>query len=216
MSQTAAKSAAPGYRAIADAISARRSIRSYLAAPVPDDLIEALLGVAITAPSAHNRQPWRFRVLRSDKEKIALAIAMGAQLRHDRAADGDAAQLIDDDASRSYARITSAPAIIVMCLSLEDMDRYPDARRNQAEYLMAVQSVAMAGQNFLLAAAAAGLGACWVCAPLFCPKIVSAALELPGVWQPQGMITLGYPANAGKPFKRHPIGRLCLSGPQET
>lgn len=210
MSHTAGKSAAPGYRAIADAISGRRSIRRYRADPVADDLIDELLTVAITAPSAHNRQPWRFRVVRSNKEKIALATAMGAQLRRDRAADGDATQLIEDDAARSYARITSAPVIIVMCLSLEDMDRYPDARRNQAEYLMAVQSVAMAGQNLQLAAAAAGLGACWVCAPLFCPAVVSTTLDLPDVWQPQGMITLGYPASAGKPFKRQPIDTLCL------
>jgi nitroreductase len=33
-----------------------------------------------------------------------------------------------------------------------------------------------------------------MCAPLFCPDVVRAALELPDDWQPQGVITLGYPA----------------------
>src|ERR1700704_3659263 len=59
------------------------------------------------------------------------------------------------------------------------MAPYPDPRRAQAEYLMAVQSVAMAVQNLLLAAHAEGLGACWMCAPLFCGEAVRAALALP-------------------------------------
>jgi nitroreductase len=41
---------------------------------------------------------------------------------------------------------------------------------------------------------ALGLAACWVCAPLFTPHLVSDTLGLPDEWQPQGLITLGYPA----------------------
>ncbi len=41
---------------------------------------------------------------------------------------------------------------------------------------------------------AEGLGACWVCAPLFAPEEVRAELALPLDWQPQGVVTLGYPA----------------------
>ncbi len=59
---------------------------------------------------------------------------------------------------------------------------------------MAVQSVALACQNLLLAAHAYGLGACWMCAPLFVPHVVRQVLELPAAWQPQALITLGYPA----------------------
>lgn len=177
-------------------ISSRRSIRRYRDTPVMSETIELLLTAAISAPSAHNRQPWRFRLLR-DGEKEALAAAMGARLRHDRLADGDPLDAIDVDITRSYARISGSPAIIVMCLSMEDMDHYTDMRRAQAEYLMAVQSVAMAGQNLLLAAHATGLGACWVCAPLFCPETVRTVLNLPDSWQPQGMITIGYPAEHG-------------------
>jgi coenzyme F420-0:L-glutamate ligase / coenzyme F420-1:gamma-L-glutamate ligase len=79
-------------------------------------------------------------------------------------------------------------------LSMADMDRYPDRARQHNEWTMAVQSTAMAGQNLLLAAHAAGLGACWMCAPLFCPDAVREVLELPESWQPQGLVTLGYPA----------------------
>lgn len=67
---------------------------------------------------------------------------------------------------------------------------------------MAVQSVAMAGQNLLLAAHAHGLGACWMCAPLFCPDVVRSALSLPIDWEPQGLITLGNPAQSRSKTRR--------------
>lgn len=194
----------PDGAALLAAIAGRRSIRRYRDDAVPRALIDSLLQAAISAPSAHNRQPWRFHVVHRD-EKVRLANAMGNRLRRDRLADGDANEVVEADAARSYARLTEAPAVIVVGLSMADMDRYPDDKRSRAEYLMAVQSVAMAGQNLLLAAHAAGLGACWVCAPLFCPDTVGEVLALPADWQPQGMVTLGYPADGGKPRVRKPL-----------
>jgi nitroreductase len=63
----------------------------------------------------------------------------------------------------------------------------------------------MAVQNLLLAAASDGLGACWMCAPLFCPEVVRGALDLPTDWGPQALVTLGHPASAGKPASRRPL-----------
>lgn len=177
-----------------DAIFGRRSLRRYRAEPVPRTILLELLHSAIYAPSAHNRQPWRFAVTDSPERKHTLASAMGDRLKHDLAADGAPAAVIEADVERSYERITSAPAIVVLCLTLAEMDAYPDTVRSQHEWTMAVQSIAMAGQNLLLSAHAAGLGACWMCAPLFCPDVVRAALELPSDWQPQALITLGFPA----------------------
>jgi F420 biosynthesis protein FbiB-like protein len=175
-------------------IQDRRSIRRFLPEPVPRALIERLLTAATWAPSAHNRQPWRFVVIETLARKVELAQAMGARLRADLMADGVDPALIEADAARSYDRLTSAPVLILVCLTLADMDVYPDHKRAHNEVVMTVQSVAMAGQNLLLAAHEAGLGACWMCAPLFCPDVVSAALSLPDDWQPQGLIALGYPA----------------------
>ncbi len=186
------------------AIEGRRSIRRYTDRAAPRDAVERLLTAATWAPSAHNRQPWRFVVITSDSVKSALAGTMGERLRADRLADGDAPDQVDADAARSYARITSSPVVIAVCLSMVDMDTYPDTRRKKAEYTMAAQSVAMAVQNLLLAAHAEGLGACWMCAPLFCPDAVAAALDLPADWEPQALVTLGYPANEGKPASRRP------------
>jgi F420 biosynthesis protein FbiB-like protein len=187
---------------------ARRSIRRYRARALPDGLIERLIDAARWAPSAHNRQPWRFVVLRESERKERLADAMGARLRADRLADGDAPDALERDVAASRARIVTAPAVIAACCTLADMDRYPDARRAEAERLMAVQSTAMAVQNLLLLAHAEGLGACWMCAPLFCPDTVRAALDLPADWEPQALVTLGYPDNAGRPRERRAIADI--------
>lgn len=182
----------------------RRSIRRYLQDPVPQGLVNKLLKAAIWAPSAHNRQPWRFVVISAPEKKSQLAQAMGDKLKKDLTRDGLDHEVIEKDVSRSYRRITNAPLLVLVCTSMEDMDSYPDARRQMSEWTMAVQSTAMAGQNLLLAAYALGLGACWMCAPLFCPEVVQEALELPVDWQPQGLVTLGYPAEI-KEKSRRPI-----------
>lgn len=200
---------------VPDVIRARRSIRRYLPAKVDEEIVQTLLAAAADAPSSHNRQPWRFVVLRPDEHKAQLANAMGERLRADRTRDGDRADVIEADVARSFARITGAPIVIAVCLTLRDVDQYPDAKRNQAEFLMAVQSTAMAVQNLLLAAHDAGLGACWMCAPLFCPDAVSTALALPADWQPQALVTVGYPADGGKPYQRRPLADLVKTAEAE-
>ena len=179
---------------ILEAIRQRRSIRRYLPDPVPEGLLTEILTSATWAPSAHNRQPWRFAVVRSPADKERLAQAMGTRLRADLEADGVPLDLIHADVARSYRRLTNAPVLVVVCLTMADMDSYPDARRQRNERIMAVQSTAMAGQNLLLAAHALGMGGCWLCAPLFVPGTVRDVLALPPDWEPQGLITLGYPA----------------------
>lgn len=176
------------------AIHNRRSIRRYQEKSVPKPLIETILGTGIWAPSAHNRQPWRFAVLQSFDIKERLALAMGERLRRDLSSDFVPQAVIDKDVQRSYDRLTSAPVLIVVCMSLQDMDTYTDDRRNKNEKIMAIQSTAMAGQNILLSSYELGLASCWMCAPLFCPDVVRDTLNLADDWQAQGIISLGYPA----------------------
>lgn len=172
----------------------RRAIRRYQKRPVKREIVKQLLESAIWAPSAHNRQPWRFAVLTAHEDKERLARAMGEKLFKDRTADGDPNPDIEGDVARSWSRIVGAPVVIGVFLSMSAMDRYPDEGRNRAEHLMAVQSVAMAAQNLWLLAHAEGLGACWLCAPLFVPDLVRETLNLPEDWQAQGLMTLGWPA----------------------
>ncbi len=191
-------------------ILSRRSIRRYQSdRPVPRGVLEDILAAATWAPSAHNRQPWRFVAITSPTVRQDLALAMGARLRADLTADNVPSEVIEKDVSRSFSRINGAPALILACMSMADMDRYPDPKRAAAERVMAMQSTALAVQNLLLAAHAEGLGACWMCAPLFCPDVVSTQLDLPVDWEPQALITLGYPAEQ-KQSTRQPLESRVL------
>jgi F420 biosynthesis protein FbiB-like protein len=175
-------------------IRGRRSIRRYQPRPIPRALIECLLEAAIWAPSAQNRQPWRFCVVTDGDAIAALTGRMAEQWRRDLVADGVDPADVEQQVSERRARIAGAAALIVLSVSMEEMDVYPDERRSQAEWTMTVQSAALAGQNLLLAAHHYGLGACWMCAPLFVPDLIRDALALPPTWHPQALITLGYPA----------------------
>ena len=209
-SETAA-ARVPDKDSFATLVMGRRSIRRYRPEPVETALVERVLAQSTWAPSAHNRQPWRFAVVAQAKRRT-LADAMAARLQRDRLADGDDPAVVAADAARSIARLTEAPALVLVCLIMAEMDRYPDQRRAQAEFLMAVQSAAMAVQNLLLAAQSEGLGSCMLCAPLFCPDTVLEALDLPRDWQPQCLITLGWPANAGKTASRRPLSDVLAAG----
>ena len=177
-------------------VRTRRSIRRYDGRPVTRELLHRLLEAAVWAPSAHNRQPWRFCVVTERATQEALSAAMGARWRADLTADGADPAFIARRVAISHARVTGAGALVVACMSMEEMDAYPDPTRAHAEWTMATQSVALACQNLLLAAHAHGLGACWMCAPLFVPDLVRTVLDLPPAWEPQALITLGYPAES--------------------
>ena len=142
------------------------------------------------------------------ESRHTLAQAMGRKLRLDRTADGDALESIEGDIDRSYQRITQAPIAIVLCVDMHDMDHYRDQARNDAEYLMAVQSTAMAAQNLLLATRAEGLGACIMCAPLFCPDLVIESLQLPRQWRAHMLATIGEPATPAKARTRLPLDQV--------
>jgi len=186
----------------------RRSVRRFSSEGVSDEVLERVLEAATWAPSAHNRQPWRFAVLTTPDARIVLADAMGTEFRRDLQADGLSDEELEAQVARSRQRILEAPLVIIICLDTSVGDDYPEARRQQAEYLMSVQSVAMAGENLLLAAHDEGLGGVWVCAPLFAQESVRTALELPLEWQPQGMLLLGYPAKVPNMRSRRPIAEI--------
>ena len=70
-----------GLQKIAEVIATRRSVRHYVQEPIARELVDELLRCAVHAPSAHNRQPWRFVVIRELETQASLAEAMGSRLR---------------------------------------------------------------------------------------------------------------------------------------
>lgn len=176
-----------------DFLKRRRSVRKYRDREVPAELIDRSLDMARWAPSAHNAQPWRFFVIRKQELKKKLAGEMAACLKADLIQDGVPERTAEERAKASIDNFSRAPVLIVACIDKGRMDSYPDSFRQKAEEVMATQSLAAAIQNLLLSASAIGLGACWHCAPLFCPDVVRRAIRIPDTWFPQALVTLGYP-----------------------
>lgn len=125
--------------------------------------------------------------------KTQLAEVMAQDFARDLVRDGVSPEKIQAQLKRSRERITAAPVAILLCLDMSEMDSYPDEKRQQAERTMAIQSVAAAGLQLLLATHAEGLGGVWVCSPLFAQETIRKTLGLSEHWEPQGMFFVGYP-----------------------
>ncbi|MGE5225140.1 MAG: nitroreductase family protein [Omnitrophica WOR_2 bacterium] len=193
-----------------DFLRSRRSVRRFLPQAVPDGLLAQILETSTWAPSAHNRQPWRFVVLKTPGSRLRLADEMGIEFRRDLMKEGLPEDEVEATIQRSRQRILDAPVAIVVCLDMSDMDIYSDQKRSHYEYIMAVQSVAMAGNTLLFAAHAAGLGGVWICAPLFTPLTITRIFKLPASWEAQGLVLLGYPAKIPEPRRRKSLNEITI------
>jgi F420 biosynthesis protein FbiB-like protein len=195
---------------LAQIMRGRRSVRAFQQRPVAPELVEQVLEAARWAPSPHGRQPWRFALLTTPEARQRLAEAMGVEWRRQLALDGQDQATVELRLTKSRQRITEAPVVIVPCLYLEDLDSYPDDERQAAETTMAVQSLGCAVQNMLLAAYSLGLDAGWMCAPLFCPDTVRAALGLAPTLIPHALIPMGYAARDPVRRPRLPLDELVI------
>ena len=189
-------------------LRSRRSIRRFRPDPVPAAVLQRVLETATYAPSAHNKQPWRFVVLTNAEAKSRLAEAITNKFRGAMIADGAAEADIADRVERSRRRMDEAPVVVVLCRDVTQVNPQPDAIRQQAEATMGTQSVALAGLQLLLAAHAEGLGGTWICWPLFTLEETRRALDLSSEWEPQGMIFLGYPDEQPETPVRKPLPEI--------
>ena len=193
---------------VLDAIKERRSVRKYLARPVPQEAIEEVLVAAGWAPSAHNAQPWRFIILADALVKRELAEAMAESWAADIAKDG--LNIEPEKFKFRVERFATAPVLILACLTMDGMDNFSDEKRQKCERDLAMQSLAAALQNMLLAAHAKGLGACWFCAPGFCKETVRKVLKIPDEVEPEALIAMGYPAEEPPVPSKKPLGDYCF------
>ncbi len=148
----------------------RHSVRSFdPTVEVPPETVERLLTAAIRAPSAGNRQPWHFYVVRDPALRQALAAAAYGQ-----------------------EFVAQAPLAIVVCADAEQSaGRYGQRGRE----LYCLQDTAAATEHILLAAVALGLGSCWVGA--FDEQRAAQALNLPPQHRPVAILPIGKPAEKG-------------------
>lgn len=148
-----------------ECIMTRTSVRSYTSEPIDSTAIETMLRAAMAAPTAGNKQPWRFVVV-TDKEKLDY---IGENFN-------------------SMTMAKQAPLAVVMC---GDVTATFDGEGR--EYW--VQDVSAASENLLLAAHALGLGAVWCGVYPISERVekFSRLLELPENIVPMACICIGYP-----------------------
>lgn len=151
---------------IQELITTRRSVRAYLDKPVPDADMEAVLEAARMAPSARNAQPYKLVVVRNAERRQALARA-----------------------AREQMFIAQAP-VVIAAVSLE-----PE-RVMTCGVPACPMDVAIAMDHLSLAAAAAGLGTCWIGA--FSQDQAKSILGVPESFRVEILMPLGYPADTAK------------------
>ena len=117
---------------VMNAIKTRKSVRAYLDKPVEDEKLNAVLEAARLAPSASNRQEWRFVIVRDLETRKKLASVAGGQ-----------------------AFVGEAPILIVACAET-------DGHVMRCGQLCYPIDLAIALDHMSLAAVELGLGSCWI------------------------------------------------------
>ncbi|MFC1592757.1 nitroreductase family protein [Candidatus Omnitrophota bacterium] len=117
---------------VMEAIKNRCSVRSYQDRPVEEQKLKAILEAARLAPSASNRQEWRFIVVRDKSARQQLM-----------------------KAARNQAFVSQAPVVIACCAKT-------DNHAMTCGQLCYPIDVAIAIEHMALKAVEEGLGTCWI------------------------------------------------------
>jgi nitroreductase len=159
-----------------DVIARRRSIRRYDPRPVPGDVLQRVWGAVAAAPTACNRQPFQFLLAQSDAAKAAVYAAYHPEW------------------------IRSAPVVAIAVGNREQ------AWKRSTGVSAHTIDVAIAMQHLVLAAAAEGLGTCWICA--FDQQRLHRDLKLTPEWDVVALTPIGFAAETPAAITRKPVSDL--------
>jgi nitroreductase len=171
---------------VLDAIRNRRSVREYDPRDIPEDVLERMKEVPRLAPSACNNQPWKFVLVRDAALRSEIAKACGRQ-----------------------GFVAGAPVIVVGVGFPEAAYRRMGGNGNSVEV-----DLAIALDHLTLAAAAEGMGSCWIGA--FDEKKVGELIHAPQGARIVALLLLGYPARPNllgpaPADRRKPAGEIFLA-----
>ncbi|HET7235095.1 MAG TPA: coenzyme F420-0:L-glutamate ligase [Actinomycetota bacterium] len=182
------------------ALSARRTIRSFGPGEVAREALEEAVRAACAAPAPHHTRPWVFSVLWSAAARRRLLGSIAEAWRADLRADGTPEETIRQRLMRSDAVLGSAPVLIVPWIRFAGAHPYADAERADAEREMFLLSGGAAIQNLLLALHAQGIASSWISSTLFCQEETRGALAMGAEWHALGTVAAGpMPAGAAPP-----------------
>lgn len=146
-----------------ESIANRRSIRKFTQEPVAREAIERILNAAIQAPSAKNRQPWRYVVVKEAHDGMIEAMEKGLALRAQTVA-GELERQMLQGSLYTLAIMKQAP-VTVFVLNAEGKTPFEGLAPLGERFmeLANVQSIGAAVENMCLAATDLGLGSLWIC-----------------------------------------------------
>lgn len=163
----------------------RTSCRQYRNAAIPREVLEYCLEAARWAPSACNKQPWRFIVV--DDPGLRAQIGAKALLP-----------------GIPMPWVAQAPVVVVLCARKTIFTHWLVPMLSGIKYHLL--DLGIAGEHLVLAAAERGLGSCWI--GWFSARKVKKILNLPFNYEPVALLTLGYPAIPGEPSSRLSLAQI--------
>jgi nitroreductase len=187
---------------VIDHLLAQRACRAYTADPVPDADLVTIVRAATHAPSAENRQPWVFVVVRDAAVRAAVddvarrVWEAGGRAHTQRGPGASFAAAVDDFVARGHG---GAPVLVVLA---------GDGRAGVPPAVLA-SSVFPAAQNLLLAAAALGYGSAMTTLAVQDPGALAAAVGLPAGVRPLVVVPVGRPAVPLGPPRRRPVAEVA-------
>jgi len=187
---------------ILELLGGQRACRSYTDEPVPDADLAAMLEAATHAPSAENRQPWVFVVVRDASTRQAIADLTerlwrdGGRQHAERSLTPHLFIAVDTFIGGGYG---GAPVLVVVA---------GDGRDGTSKALLA-SSVFPAAQNLLLAAAALGYGSSMTTLAAQVPDALASLVGLPTGITPFAVVPIGRPAAALGPPRRRPVSEVA-------
>ena len=194
-----------------EAMISRRSVRSFKPEHPGRERIQELIDIAITAPSASNKQPWRFFVTDDkntiDKMAEAVLASIDQIVAHIEPQYMDAFRAYGD----YFVRFQSAPVVITAAfreiavlsnLIKNDLPKDSFETIRRMEYYSGLTSTSLAIQNLMLYAHSSGLGTSCMTGPLVAAEKLKMILTIPDSWDLAALIAVGYPAEEPTPTTR--------------
>ncbi len=196
---------------IEEVMRTRRSVRHFKSDPVPRELVERLITAAITAPSASNKQPWKFLVVENRELVARMAAAVRVTTERIERHIPEASRAAFHAYGEYFTRFEHAPLVIVpIYKSLTVLSNLvgpelpaPDRSAvEQMEQSSGLIGTSLALENLLLVAHELGLGASGMTGPLVARAELKALLDVPPSWDIVALVPLGFPDERPEPTER--------------
>lgn len=161
-----------------NSIYERRSIRKFQHKDVPTELLNKVLDAGRVAPSAKNRQPWKYIVFGNEsKKKLLKAMEDGLQREEKGITDLPKSQHGIADAKNTLRIMREAPVIIAVINTNAQSPFLPIDNDERITEICDSLSIGAAVENMLLAAQQLGLGALWIANTCFAYRELTAYIN---------------------------------------